>query len=134
MRLHKRQQYLLKILYDQFIRYELNKTGEVVAMDFASVCTAMDCNKEDLHFITAIPFQFKEIAYYNVKNIEGLYIQPAGIAAHSSKKYLKERRTQNYKSNKRLPEYYCFYDSNFNGSYHNYNFNHKSLQKSKRNS
>lgn len=94
MSLAKNQQYLLKILYDHFIMYELDKKKNLPAMDFKTICSKMNCKKEELHFITAVPFERKELLYYNVRNVEGLMIQPSGIAAHSSNKYKKEKAAE----------------------------------------
>jgi hypothetical protein len=90
MRLHLKQHSLLGLLFEQHLK-AVNENGkEVIGVSFEKICNFLDCNKDQLHLITAKLFDEKEVGLYRVSSIEGLYLAKKGFTALSTKKYLKE--------------------------------------------
>ena len=87
------QHKLLKLLSNQFVEWDKTHTG-TVAVPFDTICKELNCNKEQLHIITAQLFSEKEVGLYNVSGVEGLYIDKAGLSSYAGKKYLKEKKTK----------------------------------------
>jgi hypothetical protein len=84
---------LLEILAIQNVNVQ---TGEakvhVLGISYDEIHKKLNVTHNQLLTLTSELFENKEIGYHNAHNFEGLYAETKGIAAYSTKKYLKLNR------------------------------------------